>query len=250
MISLSDLVLKGQSKCTVTGFHTVENRQKPLFLKELRKLWDKEEPDLPWEKGDYGPANTLLLDDSPYKALRNPVNIASFWCPGGDLRVYLEGIAMADDVPHYVERHPFGQRAITDTNPSWSFYLQITVPAVMSNGENGLHLGHPWHAVLRWASDPFYPISCPDMLVLENCRISHGNLGEKIKKFSLNRSAILSCIHVIGGFFSLWTGDLPGPMWVFLHGDLPPPGSHGGAEPAGGIYDVWISKDVLAMIYD
>ena len=43
------------------------------MLKELRKLWQKEDPDLPWEQGDYSPSNTLLVDDSPYKALRNPV---------------------------------------------------------------------------------------------------------------------------------------------------------------------------------
>jgi hypothetical protein len=50
-----------------------DNNNKPVFLKELKKLWDQEEPDLPWEKGQYTKANTLLVDDSPYKALRNPV---------------------------------------------------------------------------------------------------------------------------------------------------------------------------------
>lgn len=61
------------SKCTFTGYKTLENKHKPLMLKELRKLWNVEEPDLPWEEGDYSPSNTLLVDDSPYKALRNPV---------------------------------------------------------------------------------------------------------------------------------------------------------------------------------
>ncbi|CAD6214561.1 unnamed protein product [Miscanthus lutarioriparius] len=61
------------SKCTFTGHKTLENKHKPLVLKELRKLWNMEEPDLPWEEGDYSPSNTLLVDDSPYKALRNPV---------------------------------------------------------------------------------------------------------------------------------------------------------------------------------
>lgn len=65
--------VQDQSHCTITGLTTIENRNKPLFLKELKKLWDKEEPNLPWEKGEYTPSNTLLLDDSPYKALRNPV---------------------------------------------------------------------------------------------------------------------------------------------------------------------------------
>ena len=61
------------SQCTATGHCTVENKDKPLVLKELRKLWTKEEPGLPWNKGDFSPSNTLLVDDSPYKALRNPV---------------------------------------------------------------------------------------------------------------------------------------------------------------------------------
>lgn len=71
-ITISNFV-QDQSQCTETGFSTVENSSKPLFLKELKKIWDKEVPTLPWEKGDYTPSNTLLLDDSPYKALRNPV---------------------------------------------------------------------------------------------------------------------------------------------------------------------------------
>ena len=61
------------SQCTFTGHKTLENMHKPLVLKELRKLWNKEDPDLPWEDGDYSASNTLLVDDSPYKALRNPV---------------------------------------------------------------------------------------------------------------------------------------------------------------------------------
>uniref|UniRef100_A0ACD5UQB4 Uncharacterized protein n=1 Tax=Avena sativa TaxID=4498 RepID=A0ACD5UQB4_AVESA len=61
------------SKCTTTEVATLENNRKPLVLKELKKLWNKEDPDLPWEQGEFSPSNTLLVDDSPYKALRNPV---------------------------------------------------------------------------------------------------------------------------------------------------------------------------------
>ncbi|XP_058180739.1 uncharacterized protein LOC131299159 isoform X2 [Rhododendron vialii] len=61
-----------QSHCTKTGYNTVENRAKPLLLKELKNIWEKHEPDLPWASGEYNESNTLLLDDSPYKALRNP----------------------------------------------------------------------------------------------------------------------------------------------------------------------------------
>ncbi|XP_072991769.1 uncharacterized protein [Typha latifolia] len=127
-----------QSKCTITGFNTVENVHKPLVLKEMRKLWNKDEHDLPWEKGEYSPLNTLLVDDSPYKALCNPPHTAIFPYPfhysdeddhalglGGEFQVYLEQLSMADDVQKYVETHPFGQRSITTANPSWRFYQQI-----------------------------------------------------------------------------------------------------------------------------
>ncbi|KAH7660653.1 Protein-serine/threonine phosphatase protein [Dioscorea alata] len=127
-----------QSKCTTTGLGTIGNVHKPLVLKELKKLWDKEEPELPWELGEYTPSNTLLIDDSPYKALLNPPYTGIFpppynsrdvkdnsLGPGGDLRVYLEGLAVIDDVQQYVCEHPFGQAAITDKHPDWSFYMQI-----------------------------------------------------------------------------------------------------------------------------
>ncbi|CAL4919134.1 unnamed protein product [Urochloa decumbens] len=126
------------SKCTFTGHKTLENRYKPLVLKELRKLWNKEEPDLPWEEGDYSASNTLLVDDSPYKALRNPRHTAIFprsysylnWNdnslgPGGDLRVYLQNLATADDVECFVRNNPFGQPFITESDPHWNFYAQI-----------------------------------------------------------------------------------------------------------------------------
>ncbi|PAN44855.2 hypothetical protein PAHAL_9G083600 [Panicum hallii] len=126
------------SKCTFTGHKTLENMHKPLVLKELRKLWNKEDPDLPWEEGDYSASNTLLVDDSPYKALRNPPHTAIFprsysylnWNdnslgPGGDLRVYLQNLAAADDVECFVRNNPFGQPFITESDPHWNFYAQI-----------------------------------------------------------------------------------------------------------------------------
>lgn len=126
------------SKCTTTNCATLENNRKPLVLKELKKLWNKEDPNLPWEQGEFSPSNTLLVDDSPYKALRNPPNTAIFpqsytyhnqednsLGPGGDLRVYLENIAAADDVQRYVQEHPFGQPSITESDPHWNFYAKI-----------------------------------------------------------------------------------------------------------------------------
>jgi len=138
-----------QSHCTKTGYNTVENREKPLLLKELKYLWEKNEPDVPWASGVYNESNTLLLDDSPYKALRNPPNTAVFphsYCykdrrdnalgPGGDLRVYLEGLVLADNVQKYVEQNPFGQRPITNMNLSWSFYLKIIGNSSSEEGED------------------------------------------------------------------------------------------------------------------
>jgi hypothetical protein len=49
-----------------------------LVFKELRRIWEKDDSELPWEKGDYSESNTMLLDDSPYKALLNPVSICNY----------------------------------------------------------------------------------------------------------------------------------------------------------------------------
>jgi len=44
---------------------------------------------------------------------------------GGKLRVFLEGLAKAEDMRKYVEEHPFGQEAISETSESWNFYCQV-----------------------------------------------------------------------------------------------------------------------------
>ncbi|KAI3452201.1 hypothetical protein Pfo_008866 [Paulownia fortunei] len=126
------------SHSTQTGFKTLENIHKPLVCKELRKIWENDDPNLPWKKGDYNESNTLLLDDSPYKALLNPLHTAIFpnsyhyedkndnsLGPGGDLRVYLEGLLASENAQIYVEQHPFGQSAINETNLSWGFYSGV-----------------------------------------------------------------------------------------------------------------------------
>ncbi|XP_062193672.1 uncharacterized protein LOC133897116 isoform X2 [Phragmites australis] len=127
------------SSCTVTGCNTIDNKHKPLVLKELKKLWNKEDPNLPWEQGEFSPSNTLLVDDSPYKALCNPPHTAIFpypysylnqrddysLGPGGDLRIYLERLAAADDVQVFVRDNPFGQPSIKESDPNWNFYVQI-----------------------------------------------------------------------------------------------------------------------------
>ncbi|XP_057517336.1 uncharacterized protein LOC130798397 [Amaranthus tricolor] len=127
-----------QSHCTGTRYKTLENRKKPLVLKELKYLWDNVRKGLPWKKGFYNETNTVLLDDSPYKALRNPLYTAIFpypysfkdardksLGPGGDLRTYLERLAEAEDVQKFIQENPFGQKPITEENPSWTFYAKI-----------------------------------------------------------------------------------------------------------------------------
>ncbi|KAB2613768.1 hypothetical protein D8674_036084 [Pyrus ussuriensis x Pyrus communis] len=126
------------SHCTPTGFRTLENKHKTLVFKELRRIWEKQDPSLPWEKGAYNESNTVLLDDSPYKALLNPAHTSVFpypftfqrgsdtsLGPGGDIRVYLEGLAAAENIQEFVEQQPFGQGPINESSASWPFYLKV-----------------------------------------------------------------------------------------------------------------------------
>lgn len=126
------------SQCTVTNISTLEDKRKTVVFKDLRKIWDKYDPNLPWEKGYYNESNTLLLDDSPYKGLLNPPYNSIFphsftyrkkkdksLGVGGELRQYLEKLAKVEDMVKYVEKHPHGQKRISETNESWDFYLKI-----------------------------------------------------------------------------------------------------------------------------
>ncbi|KAL9239473.1 hypothetical protein vseg_013791 [Gypsophila vaccaria] len=127
-----------QSHCTNTGYKTIENKNKPLVLKELKKLWENKDDELPWQRGFYDESNTILLDDSPYKALRNPPYTAVYALPysfqhaednalgpNGDIRLYLERLAEADNVQQFIQANPFGQRPITKDHRSWNFYSKI-----------------------------------------------------------------------------------------------------------------------------
>ncbi|KAK4360710.1 hypothetical protein RND71_019662 [Anisodus tanguticus] len=135
------------SHSTQTMFKTLENKHKPLVCKELSKVWDRYDPNLPWERGDYDESNTLLLDDSPYKALLNPAHTAIFphsynfkaendnsLGPGGDLRIYLEELLKAEHVQKYVEQHPFGQPAIDQTSSDWNFYYDVLCSLLGQSG--------------------------------------------------------------------------------------------------------------------
>lgn len=45
--------------------------------------------------------------------------------PGGDLRVYLERLAEAENVQKFIQDNPFGQRPLSKTSSSWQFYAKI-----------------------------------------------------------------------------------------------------------------------------
>ncbi|MED6180133.1 hypothetical protein PIB30_007289 [Stylosanthes scabra] len=140
------------SHCTGTNFITLENKHKKVLFKDLRNVWEKRDPNLPWEKGYFNESNTLLLDDSPYKALLNPPHTSVFplsfsyrnksddnsLADGGDLREYLNGLANAKSIPNYVKEHPFGQEPITKTSPSWNFYLRVLDSLFASQHEDNV----------------------------------------------------------------------------------------------------------------
>eukprot|EP00510_Aplanochytrium_minuta_P000542 CAMPEP_0184012876 /NCGR_PEP_ID=MMETSP0954-20121128/4690_1 /TAXON_ID=627963 /ORGANISM="Aplanochytrium sp, Strain PBS07" /LENGTH=276 /DNA_ID=CAMNT_0026292981 /DNA_START=411 /DNA_END=1241 /DNA_ORIENTATION=- len=104
-----------QDHCTYIGDHP-DVPNKPLFLKELSRLWEK-----------FGtPKNTLMLDDSPLKASRNPAYTAIHpkpWshtdiadrslCRDGALYKYFENLAKyrqeSDEIniPEYIRSNPF-----------------------------------------------------------------------------------------------------------------------------------------------
>ncbi|KAK6290150.1 hypothetical protein POUND7_001691 [Theobroma cacao] len=129
-----------QNECTNTGVSCLEKKEKPIFLKELKKVWDRNWSSSLQHRDEYSASNTLLIDDKPYKALLNPPYTAIFPSeykanqvndnslgPDGELWRYLEGLAAADDVPSYVKAHPFGQPAITPMHSDWDYYSKIMV---------------------------------------------------------------------------------------------------------------------------
>ncbi|KAL3839752.1 hypothetical protein ACJIZ3_024343 [Penstemon smallii] len=127
------LFVWGQEECTDSGFGCLNKEEKPLFLKELKDLWENKN-----YKEKYSASNTLLIDDEPHTCLLNPPNTAifphpykkpnredTFLGPDGELRKYLDGLADAKDVPSYVKDHPIGQPAITPSHPNWNYYEKV-----------------------------------------------------------------------------------------------------------------------------
>ncbi|PWA44654.1 HAD-like domain-containing protein [Artemisia annua] len=131
------LFLWDLSHCTNSSARSLENAHKFIVFKNLQKIWEEFGPNLASENGYYDESNTLLLDDTPYKALLNSKHTGIFPLsysykdmndnalgPDGDLRVYLEGIAATENVKMYVEQHQLGQHAIDETSPHWDFYSE------------------------------------------------------------------------------------------------------------------------------
>ncbi|XP_061990837.1 uncharacterized protein LOC133709191 [Rosa rugosa] len=125
------LFVWGQSQCTDSGFKSLEKRMKPLFFKELKKVWYH-------FGGKYSECDTLLIDDQPYKALLNPAHTGIFLesynpdnasdnllDPNGQLGVYLDGLAAATNAQVYVKENPIGVAAISSDHPDWNFYSEV-----------------------------------------------------------------------------------------------------------------------------
>ncbi|XP_052731165.1 uncharacterized protein LOC108325832 [Vigna angularis] len=99
-----------------------QGKKSVVYSKDLRKLWQKDDPNLPWNKLYYNESNTLMLDVCPYRGRLNP-RTTSVYPPtfnyhnkndnslaeGGELRAFLEGLTKAEDMRKYVKEHPFGQ---------------------------------------------------------------------------------------------------------------------------------------------
>ncbi|XP_028093544.1 uncharacterized protein LOC114293625 [Camellia sinensis] len=125
-----------QEQCTDSGFKSLDNKNKPIFFKELGKLW--KDFNLPWPRRQYSSSNTLLIEEEPCKALLNPPNTAIFpdsyevgndndtvLGPEEELREFLNGLADADNVQSYVKENRVGQPAITEAHPEWAYYSKI-----------------------------------------------------------------------------------------------------------------------------
>ncbi|CAO2839410.1 unnamed protein product [Amaranthus hypochondriacus] len=140
------LFIWDQEECTYSGFKSLEKKEKPLFFKELSKLYSS----LAKSSGGsrFSESNTLLIDDKPYKGLLNsPYNgifLESYdpndardnvLDPKKELGQYLEGLANAKDVQTYVKENSFGQGALGPHSPNWNFYAKVY--RVMKNKDFG-----------------------------------------------------------------------------------------------------------------
>ncbi|XP_014506667.1 uncharacterized protein LOC106766450 [Vigna radiata var. radiata] len=118
------------SYCTEAWIYK-QGKKSIVYSKDLRKLWQKGDPNLPWNKLYYNESNTLMLDVCPYRGILNPRTTTVYPLPfnyhdndnslaqGGELRAYLQGLTEVDDMRKYVKEHPFGQEAINNASINW-----------------------------------------------------------------------------------------------------------------------------------
>ncbi|CAJ2632438.1 unnamed protein product [Trifolium pratense] len=133
------LFVWNQDQCRITtnSITSKECKEKPIFFKELRKVWETVE-----KGGPYSASNTLMIGDKPYKAYLIPENTAIFvksydpedkednaLDPNGELCEYLKGVAEAEDVQSYVKNNAFGIPAInlksSSGHPERNFYFTV-----------------------------------------------------------------------------------------------------------------------------
>ncbi|ESQ56165.1 hypothetical protein EUTSA_v10027102mg [Eutrema salsugineum] len=120
-----------QEKCTDSGFKTLENGAKPMFFKDLSKVFKCFQ--------GFSASNTIFIDEEPYKALLNPDHTGLFpfsydandkkddlLDPERKFCAYLDDLANASDVQAYIKEHSFGQSMIDSSHPDWSFYSKVS----------------------------------------------------------------------------------------------------------------------------
>jgi len=118
----------GQERCLNVGVAPSDSPEgttsRPIFLKELQKVWSlKKKTGL----ARFNETNTLLIDDSPYKAIRNPAHTAihprgftaeeldtdEMLGKSGALRRYLEKMLESTSIPDFVRANPWQGGIIT-----------------------------------------------------------------------------------------------------------------------------------------
>ena len=133
--SLAPAAIFDQSDCTDTGVGHPDNKHKPMLIKRLSVLWADQRLAAGVPGVAFGPSNTLLIDDSPYKAIDNPKHTAVHpreWsalddddahtaalAPDGEVRRLLALVAAASDV-----RTPVGALFAAGTKAPAGFWQE------------------------------------------------------------------------------------------------------------------------------